>query len=589
MKKKMRLCLTFLTSCMLLNGVGLVSCQTTIPDDQSTPKEEDGLKIVEKNSLDELYRGMTVDLTEYIDVVNVKDGKKESVSFKSSVIKGSSDTTVGSIDSSGKLVLSKPGKLVLDIEANGEDLFLEINVKEANELTQAFGLFNKASANYKINYYDASGNKTKEVLRSKYYMYDSTNNSGYVLSQGDDLIYLFSIENNEVKEQVPPQGEKGDFNNAFVDLSTFASSSYWTYTSLTKKEAQYKKYKYALTYSTTALSRLLRSLYITSTTLTYNSSSYSLYTLLMCVSNGELSFLPVYTNSSYSVLVYGDEIKVNGFGEAKNEVLDAYIADYKEPVKVDTSEIVTNLKYCTSVLNYSIDYSSKVYDEEGNKIKTTSSVFRKYFSSYGYTKLRKLNSDIFWHSNFSGMDSQGTVIPGGLINKNNKTYLYRDLNNTGEYTLINEYIESGKSASYSHYYMYSNIEDYIPTIAFSTSDIKNGYPTYDEDTKTYTYSNTLTAGQSVVTGALSMIYQPYAATSGNIGQICKSTTSTASFNFTYDENNTLSNVKLTVKILFTPTLYSDLDQTYTLVMTGNIFDIGSTDLSDVKAQLESQF
>lgn len=554
-------------------------------EDLTVPEQGEKTQIYLKRALTNLVIGQSLELKDYIGVLPGVNEDKEATSFEASILKVASEPTCASIAGT-TLTLSKEGSFYLAIRANGESKVYSLTVGQSVLYSKLMDFLSGAKDNYTVEFFTTDENGKEEVgystYRGKNYFYSDTNNSGYVLSTKDNNIYTFSLgDNQEVEVNVPPAGDGYDYSNLFYNLSDFANPLYWSYTKSFSDSPEFAGYNYILNYTTTLSSRFCAALFLT-TSLSYGGTTYYPYTIYARVTNDEIRFVPIYSNGYSTSFLYLQPCRIVDVGTTSIPSLDEYVENQEAPEKVDTTEVIDNFIYASNIMNYSWSTKMNVYYEDGSKLPTNAGVYTKYFKDFtNALNTRKIMKDGYWSDNFSG--SNGTIIPGGLVCVNNKTYLYRNYSNTtnvDDYTLEGEYIQYGSTTSFPNWYSYDNMIGYLLSGAFSFNNLFNGYPTKDGDD--YIFNGSNATGLEIVTSALAFSCQPFSANSGMLHQALQASKSSSfRVHFEYDGDHNLTGMTFTTRLVLDHTLEDDIDQDYTMEYITEVTDIGTTDFSPI--------
>ena len=550
-----------------------------------------------KNEFKNLKRGQELRLDEFIEVIPGVDEKDDATTFKSSVLTVDGEVASGHIKggnlTSNTLVLTKPGEVVLQVEANGESKVFYLHVEEEANFAEALATLEKADKNYTINHLDQEGNVINKVYRSDKYIYSSKDKAGYVLSNKDDKIYNFELpildsKLDELTLGKAPAGDKGDYNNTFVSLKNYSNGQSWIYSDLTEDNLELSKYKYAFLYSGTKSTQFFKSLFFMQSAYQASGTTFIPYLILMNYKNGQLSFLPVVATQTLSAIAFLNEVTITDIGTTRVEALATYVDEFMAPEKTDVTEIIDNMAYLTKLMNYTIRPSFSIKDESGSEIRKSSAIFKNIFQRYAYMHERKIMQNAYWGENFSGIDP--TVIAGGLYSVNGKTYHFVDKDKDGSYSEVSEYIDATTGTSLAKWWYYDNMKSYLTSWAVGSSSlVNNAYPDYDEATETYKFENTLDASLTIIKGAFSLGYKGFLANQEPLSVLFEYQSSlTMKFNYkegTEKAPKNLENVEMVVSILFPKEMDTKLDQDYTYYLTVKLEDIGTTDFSDILDKL----
>jgi len=583
MKKRKNIFLIF-----SLLFIPLVSCSNSEVDtkveevdpDLVKPEQSEKTQFYLKNKLENIKRGMSINLSDYIGVVI---GKNETNSeFKSYVLNGDSSLTTGYIlegDGAGNtLVCTRVGDCVINVECNNVVKTYVIKIEESDNASEFIEVLNTVDHNY-----TAESESIGTIYRNRQYIYLENEKNGYILSSKDDNFYSFSLDNkdsNDINVAKAPTGVKETYYNNFIDLNKYADPSYWVYTPLCKDNIELKKYKYQLTYSSTVTSQYFLSLGIVYSSYTINGVSYAPSVILGGIEDGVISFLPVLYSSSLGTYAYLSPITLSNINNTKVEVLNNYIDEYMAPEHYDTTIIVDNLKELDEIRNYTIKPSSKIITPNGNKLSINHPYYTQYFENIATDYERKITYDAYWGRNFSGATIKEPR-RGGLYSTNNKTYLFSDKDDDGVYEKVEEYIDYSTQASLTHWWAYTNMQKFVPSLGFTYSNFAKAYPDYDEESKTYTFTSTLTASTNIIKSAISMVSREYLINQGIYKLAFEYNQIELKISFDYNEDNSLKEVNLDIYMTINKNIYTALDGDYTFILNGKITDIGSTNVDEI--------
>lgn len=562
---------------------------TSISETSTQEEKKDYTTFQLLNDFSNVKRGMKINLEEYIKVIPGKNEEQSLTEFKSYVLNSDESDSCGYIDGgngiTNTLIVTNPGEIVLNIEANGKNETFVIEVEESED----FYNFEQALLNVKSNYafekvwFNSNTNALTTYgkgYRNTNYIYDEVNKDGYLLSSKDDNVYSFNLDSinsslEDIQVIVPPTTTKMTFNSLFVDMNTFASSSKWSYSELFQNNLYYKKFKYLFSGTSNEITRFFADLYYLNSSYTEGSTTYSPYAVMASYQNGILSFLPLVVNSSGTSLSYLPEVQLSSINEVAIDSLDTYVEKYLAPKKENVTPLTDAIKeiYNDGYFDYTVNTTTKVVDSSGNTVKASDPVVSQYFSSLLYNRYRYITRKTFYSSNFGGI--YPSVKPGGLTNSNSKTYEYLDEDNDGNFEKYFEYKESGKDSP-EHWWSFEHIRIYVHTVAYSTSYLNNGYPTYDEETNTYTYFGNLSAGYNLIVGGIKFGYSLNALNVDYFEDLLNTSYTVSKFNVTYDTEGKVSNFTNTIEVTYKAGLLPNLSEDYTWVCTISIEDIGST-------------
>lgn len=580
-------CSNSLSSSVLNSTVtpGTQDSSTEDKEDFTVPAQGPKTQFYLKESLNNFQRGQVIDLTQYIGVVVGTDDSANSTGFNASVLEGDNTPSAGYIEEGNgngtHLVISKPGQIIFNVSANGVTKTFEVEAKEAKFMDDILNQISSYGVNYNMTSYsiDSSTNDRKlqfEADRGENYFYNKTGKNGVLLSKNDDQMYEFSLENessSDLQVKVPPVSDKLNYNLLFAPLSKFAEGSSWTYSSMFSKNLLLKKFNVAYTGSTQDVVQFFYSLFNFTQSYTYNGSTFYPSAVFASYQNDVLSFLPVLSNGSS--FLYFPEVEVSNPGKVSVPVLDNYIKNYEAPKKVDVTEIVDNIHHLTDVFDYSVSAKTTAYDSQGNVVPKYSPYMKTVFDGLLWEPYHYVTEPAMFDDNFHGFYPQ--ILSGGLFNKDKKTYEFLDEDGDGTFDKTVEYIEYGHTTSSEVWWGYSFINYFLIGWGYSTSDVKNGYPSYDEATKTYEFSGAVGGGSSLIEGGIKF---GYSNNTLNNNEYVKSTIKTSyaksKFNFTYNAKGQLSKMVNTIEFTFPKSMFTNLDQDYKWELTVTVDDIGGT-------------
>lgn len=582
----------------------IYSCNTTnkepIKDntdlsDNEKPERSDKTQFYLKNNFDNVYRGMMLNLNDYIEVIPGKNESDSATTFVAKILNGEETKSVAYFftDSTkqNKLVLTSPGVVYLQVSANNESIVYEINVKESKTFDSFKSTLNKTESNYefermKLNQDTNNRDVLLKGYRGNNYFYNETNKIGFLLSTKDDNVYNFNLDsiNSDIDIILPPAGKKNDFLSRAVNLSKFSDSSYWGYTTNLSRNTAYSRYTYMFSGTSEELDQFFFSLYYINGVFTVNGTYYYPATVYSYEKNNELYFLPVLMNSSGTSIGYLPEVRVYNIGGSKVPTLDKYIDEMKAPVKPDTSKLISALNYINNKFDYTVSANSKVYDSKGKVVSKMNPYYSKYFEDFGYYPKTYITKDAFWDNNFHGSWVSGTIIPGGLFTENKKTYHYYEVD--GKYKNVGEYIMAGSTSSSAYWYGYQHIARFVMAYAYGKTDIENGYPEVDLNNYTYKYLGSSEAGAKLIANTISFGYfNPLLTNDKTLVRLIQSQYASVTFNIDYDDNGLVIALHANLEITYPKTLLP-IDQNYTWKLAVTVDDIGSTN-SELETILNS--
>lgn len=587
---KKRFLLIGLSSLLL---VPLSSCETVkddpikndpIKDDVGVvPEKKEKTQFYLKNKLENFKRGMTVDLDEFVGVVPGTSDSSDSTEFKSYVLKAEGDRRVGYLEggdggSENKLTFITTGEIVVLLKCNGVSKTYTLKVEENDEFSSFLASLSGIGSNYGFEVKASDGKVNRQVVRKGNYLYDSLNKNGYLLSSLDDNLYYFTLPSidspiTDLNVTVPPAGTKDVYNSLFTDLSEYSNGSEWIYTSTYDAVPQYKKYKYAYNYSANKVNSFFSSLFFTNSSYSAENNTFYPYMVLASYQNEKMSFLPVVSTSDLGRMAFLGEVSITSTNQTKVAALDEYIQEYMAPAKTDMSEITDNFTYCVgNNFDYSVTPTFEVRGADGTKLSRSSPYyvnnFERFDDNMHYYKVTK---DMVYIKDFNSVTASG-----GLYSVNNKTYEYLDKDQDGTYEFLIEYIDGQSKTSYPNWYTYSWMNRYVLTLAYSSSNIKDSYGTYDKETGTYTISSSVPAGANVCWSALSV--SSNIMNFSSIQDLVKAY-SKATFNFTYktvEGKKVLDKIEQHLYITYPKSVFTNFDQDYTVNIKSIVSSIGTT-------------
>ena len=578
------------------------------------PEAQEKSIIYQKRALPTLKRGASIQLDEFFAVVPGKNEDQNATTFQAYVVKGSSEAYVGYLDGgdgdSLNLVLARPGTVVLNLLANGVYKTITLEVEENKECQDLMN----ALANTKNNYtaiqskYDEDGNKQiiQRVYRSDNYIYGDAAKQGYLLSKKDDNIYSFTLdgvdaEDSALKVNMSPAGDKADYNGTFLSLDTLANSTYWQYSTIFAKNAQFKRFKYAFTASSSLTKRIFKSLFLMSSSF----GSYSPYLVLASYQNNQISLLPVLVNSSGTGLSCFYEFTLSDVNTTKVKAVEDYVLAYKAPTPADVRQITSAVKYLSNLLNYSLDAKLSYIGADGKKLSSRSpymNIFKNGASLSGvsgtvpnltrYAGNKVITKEAFFGSRFGGSDSTG-YRQGGLWSTNNSTYNYYETSEGSnvfkvEQETLEKSSSNGEAKSHPNWWSYAFMQRHVIGLSISSSQVAASFPTYDEENNTYSFTATTSAGLSLITSVIAMCYhQDITQYSNPFMSYLLPHYGKMTWSFTYadTERTTLTGMNIVVSVTLPKEKIPALDQDYTWVMDCKYTKIGTSTLDPIISTL----
>jgi len=578
------------------------------------PEAQEKSIIYQKRALPALKRGSSIQLDEFFAVVPGKNEDQNATSFQAYVVKGSDDPYVGYLDGgdgdSLKLVLARPGTVVLNLLANGVYKTITLEVEENKECQDLMN----ALANTKNNYtavqskYDEDGNKQiiQRVYRSDNYIYGDSSKQGYLLSKKDDNIYSFTLDNVDAEDSnlavnMSPAGDKADYNGTFLSLDTLADSSYWQYSVLFAKNAQFKRFKYAFIASSSLTKRIFKSLFLMSSSY----GDYSPYLILASYQNDEISFLPVLVDSSNTGLSCFYEFTLTDVNSTKVKAVEDYVLAYKAPTPADVTQIISSIKYMSNLLNYTLDAQLSYIGADGKKLTSRSpymNVFKNGVSVTGtsgllpnltrYAGKKVITKEAYFGARFGGSEASG-YRQGGLWSTNDTTYNYYETSEgSGVFKVEKETLEktssNGEAKRYPNWWSYAFMQRHVIGLSISSSLVSNAYPTYDEETNTYLFTAQTSAGTSLITSVIGMCYHSDITQYSNpFMSYLLPNYGKMSWSFTYsdEERTTLTGMNIKVSVTLPKENFPSFDQDYTWVMDCQYSNIGTSSLDPIISTL----
>lgn len=558
---------------------------TSGQEDFTVPTQGPKTQFYLKESLNNFQRGQVIDLSQYIGLVPGSEDSPSSTGFTASVLEGDNTPSAGYIEEGNgngtHLVISKPGQIIFNVSANGVTKTYAIETKEARFMSEILDHLSSYGVNYDLALYsqDPSTNERTlqvEASRGENYLYNKTGKNGFLLSKNDDQMYEFTLEDensSNLNVKVPPISDKLNYNMLFAPLSKFADGSSWTYSTVFANNLLLKKYNVAYTGASQDVTQFFYSLFNLTQSYQYNGSTYYPAAVYASLQGGVLSFLPVLSNGSS--LLYFPEVEVSNPGQVSIPALDNYIKNHEAPAKADVSEIVNNIRHLTEVFDYSVSAKTVAYDSQGKVVLNSSPYLKTVFDGLLWEPYHYVTEPAMFKDNFHGFYPQ--VLGGGLFNKDGKTFEFLDDDGDGIFDETVEYIEYGQTTSSKVWWGYSFINYFLVGWGYSISDVKNGYPSYDEAIKTYEFSGVVQAASTLIEGGIMFGYSRNVL---NNNEYVKATINTSyassKFHFTYNAQGKLSKMVNTIEFTFPKTLFDDIDQDYKWELTITVDDIGGT-------------
>lgn len=554
-------------------------------EDFSIPEVKDYTQFYLKNSLANLQRGQTIDLNQYIGVLPGKKDTNPSTTLTASVLNGETTTSAGYIQegngAGAHLVISKPGEIIFNVQANGVTKTYDVLAKEGLFMSNLLDALKGVGVNYAMDSYSidtTTGDRTFRThsLRGVNYIYNETQKYGYLLSKKDDQMYSFKLDSatsTNLEVEVPPVSDKLNYNLLFAPLSNFSSANLWSFSTLFENNVMLKKYNVAFMGSSQEIIQFFYSLNYLQQSYTINNTTFTPAAVFASYQNKELSFLPVISDGSN--IVYLPEVVLSKVDEASVPVLESYVSEYKSPVKADVTELVNNVRHLTDVFDYTVSAKTTAYDSKGEEVPRYSPYMKSVFHGMLWEPYHYVTEPAFFDDNFHGFYPE--VLGGGLFNKDKKTYEFLDEDGDGKYESLTEYIEYGHTTSSEVWWGYSFINIYLAGWGYPISDIKNGYPSYDAASGTYTFSGVTTGGYDLLAGGIAFGYTKNILNNNEyVKTVLKSSYATSKFNFTYNAKGVLSKMVNTIEITFPKSVFPVLDQDYRWKCEITIDDIGGT-------------
>lgn len=565
------------------------------------PKQTEETQIYQKRAFPTLTRGMTFYVEDYIGVVPGLLDDQEDTSFKTYVVDNSYESVIGYVSggdgASNNIILYRPGVLVFNVYAGDAVATYSVDVEESNDFTAMMGALSEYSTNYVAEQfsYDDDGNEVilNKIYRAKNYIYNETSGGGYILSALNDNIFSFTLssaDSEDLDVNNIPQGDKSDYNSMMGTFTTFQTEAAWSYSTLFQSTPSLKKYKYLFYYSQSMATKLFYGLGLMNSSYTSGGTKYYPYFIFASYVDGNLELLPVMIDSSGSTYTYFYPFRLSSPNTAEVPALDTYVAEYMAPETVDVEPICEAFYACTGDMNYTITTSTSIVDDDGNSLPKTSNLLSSttYFKSWNRSPGKRIATyDAYYGETFHGLGtSSSPYIPGGYWSHDGSTYNYTyDEGNDKWYTTA-EVVEYGADAPYAHWWSYSVLAYYVPTLAISMTSVRNSYPTYDEETGYYTFLPTTSSSLSVMKGVLKLVYRQDVVSGGNAtfssiltnkGQL--------DIKLAYKENGSIDTIELKTTMPLEPEDFNGLTKTYHWTCDAIISDIGSTDLSYITDEL----
>lgn len=566
------------------------------------PEQGDVTQFYQKRAWPVLTRGMTFYVEDYVGMVAGKNDEGGDTNFRTYVVDAEDDAVVGYVSGgdgvTNNIILYRPGQLVFNVYANGQIGTFEVTVQENTEFNALMDALEPYGRNYTAYQYgyDEDGKEVEDttIYASSHYIYDEAAGGGYVLSKKDDQCYSFTLTDAENADLVPykvPTGTKVDYNSDTVSFSILQTTGAWSYSPNFANNPSYSKFKFRFFYSYAMACRLYSNLGMTASS--YNIGGTTMYPYFMYASyaDGQLELLPVMVSGDLVYISIIRPFRLSNPGTTSVKALDDYVAAYSAPEKVDVSEIVDALTYVSTNLNYTLTSEIEITDPDGDVLPANSNYYTShdYFYMLGrHPGVRSITKEAYHGTQFHG-SSYDSYVPGGYWSKDGVTYDYTQDLQTKEYYTTREAIEYGETKPYAHWYNYSILQYYIPTAVMSMNNVRNSYPEYDAETKTYTMNTDLTASINVMKGVVIMGYHwDVMQQMTGVFYLSMINDGTLAWNFDYDEDGIVSEITMTLEFDLTGEVFDGIaaDAPFHYKNVIKIGNIGTTDLSAVTSQLK---
>jgi len=620
MVKANKLFVLSLTSLFVLvgcnEGGGSVSSEDTVDTTSSSsnsvssqtyeaPVQTDETQIYQKRAFPTLTRGMTFYVEDYIGVVPGRLEDQEDTSFKTYVVENSYEAMVGAVSggdgTSNEILLYRPGLLVFNISANDVTKTFSVEIEESNDFSAMYEAISVYSNNYIAEQitYDDDGNEiiANKIYRSKNYIYNETQQTGYILTSLNDNIFSFTLSSStstDLEVNNIPQGDKSDYHSMMGSFTSFQTEGAWSYSALFSSTPSLKKYKYLFYYSQSVATKLFYGLGLMNSSYTSGGTKFYPYFIFASYTDGALELLPVMIDSAGSNYTYFYPFRLSSPDQVKVSSLDNYVSEYLEPESVDVEPICEAFYACSKTanqMNYTMTTTTTIVDDDGvalpsnSTLLSSSSFFRPWNRSPGK---RIATQEAYYGETFHGTGSSSSpYIPGGYWSSGGKTYTYTYDKTSDKWYATKEVIEYGETEPYEHWYSYSTLAYYIPTLAISMTSIRNSYPTYDEETGYYTFLPTTSSSLAVMTSVIKMTYRQDVVTGGSkTFKEILTNKSELNIKLTYKEDKTtIDSIELIVTMPLEKEDFSGLTKDYHFTLKAVIDNIGSSDLSHITSQL----
>lgn len=572
---------------------------TTSSEDYATPSQSEKTQIYQKRAFPTLIRGATLFVEDYVGVLPGKNEDPTATAFTTYVMRASNESAIGGVrggdGASNEIVIYRPGTLVFNVYANDVVKTFTVQAVESDEFTSLKTALSAYGKNYKaVEYqYDEDGKEVvlSEIYRSKNYLYNATQKGGYLLSALDDNLYTFSLSDvtaDDLTVEKQPAGDKAAYNDLTGSLQLLQTNAAWSYSSYFSKMPSLKRFKYLFYANQSTAVRLFYALGLFGSTHRANGITYYPYFIFASMNQGSVELLPVLTNQDGSSITYYYPFRLSLPNAVKVSALDQYVENYEAPEKIDTSAIVSALREMAGTnLNYTISGKHVITGADGTVLKPNSPYLGTSGVFYSWNRkvaLVKVNPDLFYDDIFHG--SGENTYPGGYWNYGGKTYNYDYVAATNSYVVTGEIIEAGQNSSYPKWYSYGHMQRFVTTLAIQTSWLNSSYPSYDEATNTYTFSPQYSASFSTMTGFVKLGYKQDVTSYTGLFMTLLQETGSMTLHIDYNEDKTVKDMIVVLSMQLPKSYFPGVDQDYTWTHTITIDHIGTTDLSEIQAQMK---
>lgn len=132
------------------------------------------------------------------------------------------------------------------------------------------------------------------------------------------------------------------------------------------------------------------------------------------------------------------------------------------------------------------------------------------------------------------------------------------------------------------------MQRHIIGLSISSSQVSSAFPSYDEETNTYSFSAQTSAGTSLITSVISMCYHQDITQYTNPFMsylLPKYGKMTWSFTYSDEERTTLTGMNIKVSVTLPKENFPSFDQDYTWVMDCQYTNIGTSSLDPIVSTL----